>query len=139
MEKNLENLIQKRKELFLKMETLGDFRWGSISETHRKCGKPNCACADKGHPGHVQYLWTTRKQGKTAAKVLHLGPEMERFQSQIEEGSRFQKLCDEMWNTSEEICRLRPVPKMEEGEELEALKKKLRRRFFLRRKRKLKA
>jgi hypothetical protein len=136
MEKNLEDLIRNRKTLFSRMETLGDFRWGSISETYRKCGKPNCACADKKHPGHVQYLWTTRKKGKTVAKVLHPGSEMDQFQKQIEEGGRFQKMCDDIWDTSEEICRLRPVLEMKEGEELEELKKKLRRKFFRKHKRK---
>ena len=136
MEKNLESLILKRRDLFHKMETLGDFRWGSISETYRKCGKKNCACADKKHPGHVQYLWSTRKQGKTIARALHLGSQLDQAQKQVEEGSRFQKLCDDAWDISEEICRLRPVPEIKDEQELDALKKKLLRRFFRKRARK---
>lgn len=139
MEKDLEALLRKKKDIFRKMEGLGDFRWGSISETYRKCGKPNCACAAENHPGHRQYLWTTRKEGKTVAKVLHLGPELDQFQRQIEEGVRFQKLCDDAWDISEEICCLTPVPKLDNEEALNALKKKLRKRFFLKRKRKSKA
>lgn len=139
MEKNLENLICKRKELFCRMGELGDFRWGSISETYRKCGKQNCVCADKKHPGHIQYLWTTRKQGKTVSKALHLGPDLDQFQKQVEKGSQFQKLCDDIWDVSEEICRLRPTPAVEDEKELDTLKKKLRRKFSRKRRSKSKA
>lgn len=118
------------------MESLGDFQWGSISETYRKCGKKNCACANKKHPGHVQYLWSTRKQGKTIARALHLGPQLDQAQKQVEEGSRFQKLCDDVWDISEEICRSRPVPEIKDEQEFDALKKKLRRKFFRKRARK---
>lgn len=138
MEKNLEDLIHKRKYLFSKMDALGDFRWGSISETYRKCGKPNCACAEKKHPGHVQYLWTTRKQGKTVSKALHLGAELDQFHRQVEEGVQFQKLCDDIWDISEEICRLRPVAQVEKEKELDELKKKLQRKFSWKRRKRLK-
>jgi hypothetical protein len=135
MEKNLENLLHKRKDLFCRMEELGDLRWGSISETYRKCGKQNCACAEKKHPGHIQYLWTTRKQGKTVAKGIRLGPELDQFQKQVEEGAQFQKLCDDIWDVSEEICRLRPVPAVEDEKDLDELKKKLQRKFSWKRRR----
>jgi hypothetical protein len=47
----------RRKELFRRMENLGDFRRGTISLNYRKCGKKNCACARKDHPRHgPQYL-----------------------------------------------------------------------------------
>ena len=138
MEKNLEDAVRKREEIFHRMEKLGDFRWGSISETYRKCGKKNCACVDKKHPGHVQYLWTTRQKGKTVAKALRLGPELDQFQKQIETGAQFQKLCDDIWDVSEEICRLRPASKIENEKELNTLKKKLQKRFFWKRRKKSK-
>ena len=134
MGKGMVTLIRQREDLFHQMEGLGDFRWGSVSETHRQCGKKNCACADKKHPGHVQYLWTTRKQGKTVGRSLHLGPELDQVQQQVEEGARFQKLCDDVWEVNEAICRSRPVPQVEHEQELDALKKKLQRRFLMRRK-----
>ena len=133
MDRSLESLERRKENIISQMRTLGDMRWGSISETYRKCGKPNCACARKGHPGHSQYLWTIRKQGKTVARVLHLGPELDQVHKQVKEGARFQKLCDDLWDVSEEICRLRPVPKMEDKKERSDPKKKLRRRFFSKR------
>ncbi|MGH3519041.1 MAG: DUF6788 family protein [Haloechinothrix sp.] len=34
------------------MAGTGDFRRGSVIENYRRCGKPNCACAQPDHPGH---------------------------------------------------------------------------------------
>src|SRR5438034_2455256 len=48
----LRDLELRREELFRQIENLGDFRRGIISVNYRKCGKSNCACARKGHPGH---------------------------------------------------------------------------------------
>ena len=31
---------------------VGDFRRGALNAVWRKCGKPNCACAQPGHRGH---------------------------------------------------------------------------------------
>ena len=41
-----------RSRLLLELAQLGDFRRGSIQSLFRRCGKPNCACAQAGHPGH---------------------------------------------------------------------------------------
>ena len=48
----LETLEAKRARLIQALATLGDFRRGSLSVSYRKCGKPNCACAEAGHRGH---------------------------------------------------------------------------------------
>src|SRR2546429_2664822 len=61
----LRDLELRREELFRQIENLGDFRRGIISVNYRKCGKSNCACARKGHPGHgPQYLWNVSVGGK---------------------------------------------------------------------------
>src|SRR5437762_7670029 len=70
----LRDLEVRRKELFRQIDSLGDFRRGTISVNYRKCGKSNCACARKGHPGHgPQYLWNVSVGGKTQARNLSLG------------------------------------------------------------------
>jgi len=41
------------------LAAVGDFRRGSVSKNYRKCGKPNCVCAQPDHPGHgPRFLWT---------------------------------------------------------------------------------
>ena len=51
--------------LYEQLAATGDFRRGSISENYRRCGKPNCACAQPDHPGHgPRYLWTRTVAGR---------------------------------------------------------------------------
>lgn len=131
MEKALEDLEVKRKDIYQQIEALGDFRPGIISVNYRKCGKKNCACHQKDHPGHgPQYLWNTTRKGKSLAQNLRLGPELDKVRKEIETYRRFGHLCQEATYVNEQICRLRPVPEIEDQKELEELKKKLRRKFF---------
>lgn len=131
MEKALEDLEVKRKDIYQQIEALGDFRPGIISVNYRKCGKKNCACYQKDHPGHgPQYLWNTTRKGKSLAQNLRLGPELDKVRKEIETYRRFGHLCQEAIEVNEQISRLRPVPEIEDQKELEELKKKLRRKFF---------
>ena len=52
MTEDLQNLEDRRDRLYQKLPSFGDFRLGIISETYTRCGKKNCACAHKDHPGH---------------------------------------------------------------------------------------
>src|SRR2546430_13479940 len=91
----LRDLELRREELFRQIENLGDFRRGIISVNYRKCGKSNCACARKGHPGHgPQYLWNVSVGGKTQARNLPLGPE------------RSEEHTSELQSQSNLVCRL---------------------------------
>ena len=61
---SLPELEALRDRLYGQLAATGDFRRGSVTENCRKCGKPNCACAAPGHPGHgPRFLWT-RTQGR---------------------------------------------------------------------------
>lgn len=137
MTKSLEQLEEKRKKLYQQMEALGDFRPGMISENFRKCGKKRCVCTIQGHRGHgPQYLWNTTQNGKSRAQNLRLGPELQKALQEVENYKEFNRLYREAIEVNEHICLLRPVPKIEDEKELDALKKKLRRKFFGKRKRK---
>jgi len=126
MPKDIEKLESKRKNLHEKLMTLGDFKRGTISVNYRKCGKKNCACAKPGHPGHgPQYLWNTTIKGKSYAKNLKIGPELQKFLTETDNYRAFLDLCGELVQTNEEICSLRTIPKITEKSEAEALKKKL--------------
>lgn len=138
MEERLEDLEVKREHLYRQLEALGDFRPGIISVNFRKCGKNNCACSRKDHPGHgPQYLWNTTRRGKSLAQNLRFGPEVEKVQREVDAYRHFVRLSQEVVEVNEKICRLRPVPEIEDEEELTALKKKLQRRFLKRSKGKL--
>jgi hypothetical protein len=126
MEETLESLEAKRKFLYQKMEEIGDFRRGIISVNYRKCGKKNCACAKPGHLGHgPQYLWNTTIKGKSYAKSVRLGPELQKYMQETTTYREFLRLCEELVQLNEKISDLRPVVEIEDKNEREALKKKL--------------
>ena len=128
---------QKRNALMDSLKELGDFRRGTITANYRKCGKANCACAQPGHPGHgPQYLWSATIKGKSYAKNLKLGSEMQKYEEETGRHRRFVELCDEIVRINERICDLRSVPEVKDDQELAALKKKLRKRFLRKYKRK---
>ena len=137
VDQSLHDLELRRKNLFQKMANLGDFRRGTISVNFRRCGKSNCACARKDHPGHgPQNLWNASIGGKTQARNLPLGPELEKVEREVDQYREFLRLSQELVEVNDRICQLRPVRSIEDEHELEDLKKKLRRHFAEKRKRK---
>ena len=131
MEETIESLEKKREDLYRQVQETGDLRRGIISVIYRKCGKSNCACAKKGHPGHgPQHLWNTTIKGKSYAKSLKLGPEMQKYLDEIANHQIFLKLCEEMVVLNERICELRPVSEISDENELAELKKKLQKQFM---------
>lgn len=139
MGEEMQQLEEQREQLYQQVSSFGDFRLGTISEAHTRCGKENCACAKPGHPGHIRYLWNTTRLGKSLAQHLRLGPELVQVEEQIEEGHRFQKWYQEVLAVNEKICRLRPVMEVEDEKDLTVLKKKLQRKYLLKRRKRLKA
>lgn len=130
MAEPLETLEARRQRLYQDLAGLRDFRRGTISVNYRKCGKPNCACAQAGHPGHgPQYLWNATIGGKSHARNLRLGPELEKVAREVQTYRTFTRLCTELVAVSEQLCDRRPVRAVKDASELAALKKKLRRRF----------
>ena len=137
MDQSLQDLELRRKDLFRQMERLGDFRRGTISVNYRKCGRSNCACACKDHPGHgPQYLWNVSIGGKTQSRSLPLGPELEKMEKEVERYHSFVRLSQELLEVNDRICQLRPARSIENENELEQLKKKQRRHFAAKRKKK---
>ncbi|MCG6537273.1 MAG: hypothetical protein L7F78_21830 [Syntrophales bacterium LBB04] len=130
MEETLESLEAERKSLYQKMEEIGDFRRGIISANLRKCGRKNCSCAKPGHLGHgPQYLWNTTIKGKSYAKSVRLGPELQKYMQETARYREFLRLCEELVHLNERISDLRPVVEIEDKKEREALKKKLQEIF----------
>ena len=122
----LKKLEAKRSALYNKIMSLGDLRKGTISVNYRKCGKQNCKCAKPGHSGHgPQYLWNTTIKGKSHAKNLKIGPELQKYKEETDNYRRFMELCRDIILVNEKISDLRPPLDMDD-KEAEALKKKLR-------------
>lgn len=121
----IKKLESKRNLLFKKLFNIGDFRRGTISVNYRKCGNKNCACTKPNHPGHgPQFLWNATIKGKSFAKNLKLGPELQKYLQENENYRLFKKIYNEIIQINEKICDLRPPIEIDEKEN-EALKKKL--------------
>src|SRR5437867_5838883 len=130
MKETLEELEEQRGRLYRQLAEIGDFRRGIISVNYRKCGKSNCACARRGHRGHgPQYLWNSTFGGKSAAENVPLGPRLEKARKEIATYQRFLQLSREIVEVNQKICRLRAAEEINDERELEALKKKLQRKF----------
>ncbi len=137
MGKTLEGFEAKRNKLYKQLASIGDLRRGMISVNYRKCGKNNCRCARAGHRGHgPQYLWNATIDGESRAQNLRLGPEVEKVEKEVANYGLFMRLCEQLVKVNEKICQRRPIKEVSDTEELEELKKKLRRRLSRKRKKK---
>lgn len=107
---DLPDLERRREDLYRELSQVGDFRRGSLNEVRRKCGKPNCACAQPGHPGHgPQYNLTRSEGGRTVARHLRPGPELDKIRREVGAYERFRDLVGQVTDVSEAICQARPV------------------------------
>jgi hypothetical protein len=121
-EPSIPELEAERDRLYAQLSAVGDFRRGSVSENWRRCGKPNCACAAPGHPGHgPRFLWT-RSQGrsKRVGRQLAAG-EVEKVRGEIARHAEFAAAVEQIVEVSEKICEARPAagtdaPPVPEGE-----------------------
>jgi hypothetical protein len=121
-EPSLPELEAERDRLYAQLNRVGDFRRGSVTENWRKCGKPNCACARPGHPGHgPRFLWT-RSAGrrKTVGRQL-AAAEVEKVRAEVARHAEFTAISEQVAEVSERICEARPAagtgaPSAPEGE-----------------------
>lgn len=114
----LAELERRRAELYRELGQVGDFRRGSLNEVRRKCGKPNCACAAPGHPGHgPQWNLTRKAGGRTRTVHLRPGPELGKARGEVAEYQRFRDLVGQVTEVNEAICDARPVTPGSAGEE----------------------
>jgi hypothetical protein len=107
---DLAGLEAERARLYADLSQVGDFRRGALSAVFRKCGKPNCRCAQPGGQGHgPQYNWTRWQGGKTVTVHLRPGPELDKAQREAAEFERFRALAGQIEQVNEAICDARPV------------------------------
>ena len=115
-------LEAERDRLYAQLAAVGDFRRGSVSENYRKCGKPNCACAQPDRPGHgPRFLWTRTARGRgTVGRQLATG-EVEKVRREVGRHAEFTAICEQIAEVNEKICEARPAagtdaPSAPEGE-----------------------
>ena len=121
-EPDLAGLEAERARLYADLGRVGDFRRGALNAVRRKCGKPNCACARPGHPGHgPRFLWT-RSAGrrKTVGRQL-AAAEVEKVRAEVARHAEFTAISEQIAEVSERICEARPAagtgaPSAPEGE-----------------------
>jgi len=121
-EPSLPELEAERDRLYAQLSAIGDFRRGSVSENYRKCGKPNCACAQRDHRGHgPRFLWTRTARGRgTVGRQLAAG-EVAKVRREVARHAEFAAISEQIAQVSEKICEARPAagtqaPPVPEGE-----------------------
>jgi hypothetical protein len=109
-EPSLPQLEAERDLLYARLAATGDFRRGSVSEDYRKCGKPNCACAQPGHRGHgPRFLWT-RSEGRRKRIGRQLAAaEVEKVRREITRHAEFSATVEQIAEVNERICEARPA------------------------------
>jgi hypothetical protein len=120
-EPSLPELEAERERLYAQLSEVGDFRRGSVSENYRKCGKPNCACAQPGHPGHgPRFLWTRTVRGQRTRGRQLAAPEVGKVRRELASYPEFASLAEQIVEVNEAICEARPAgtvaPSGTEGE-----------------------
>ncbi|WP_343603035.1 DUF6788 family protein [Mycobacterium sp.] len=105
----LGDLEQQRDRLYTELAATGDFRRGSISQNYRRCGKPNCACAQPDHPGHgPRYLWTRTVAGRGTKGRQLSAAEVDKVRGELAAYQRFADLSEQIVAVNESICEARP-------------------------------
>ena len=107
---SLPELEAERERLYAQLAAVGDFRRGSVTENYRRCGKPNCACAQPDHRGHgPRLLWTRAIRGqKTRGRQLAAG-EVAKVRRELEHYAEFSSLSEQIVEVNEKICEGRPA------------------------------
>src|SRR5260370_15553382 len=92
----LPELEQQRAQLYARLAATGDLRPGSLNATWRRCGKPNCACAQPGRRGHgPRWLWTRSAGGRTRTRQLSAG-ELDKVRAELANYRQFTALSEQI-------------------------------------------
>lgn len=104
-----QDLLQRREALCRALANLGELRPGSLKSRYRKCGKPNCHCAQPGDPGHGPNWFLSRVvQGKMHTRAIPVKA-LERTREQLAECQRLRALTAELIEISDRLCQARLV------------------------------
>ena len=124
MSQSLADLEANRTKLLQEFLSLGDFRPGTVAAIPRRCGKPNCHCANPDGDGHPQFRLLRKVEGKSVSESFSTPTAFRTAAQQVGEYHRFQDLGAQLTAVNERICRLRPAEPDQTGW-TEAEKKRL--------------
>jgi len=124
MPATLIELEAQRASLLQQFVSLGDFRPGTASAASRRCGKPECHCAQPDGQGHPQFRLLRKHKGKSVSESFTTPAAFRKAAEQVREYHRFRDLVARLTELNEQICRLRPVEPDQAGWS-EAEKKRL--------------
>jgi hypothetical protein len=110
MPQSIAELERQRVRLVAEISRLQDFRPGCVTGIVRRCGKPNCHCAQPGDPGHGPTLRLTYKtDGKTVSEALPTLAAVRKAEREVREFRRYRQISRDFVAVSEKICHLRPL------------------------------
>ena len=96
-------LRQRKFELIRRFHLPEDLLPGSLSLTHRRCGKPTCHCAQQqGHP--IWFLTFMRRGQKRVERIPAAWAEF--VQRQVQAGRQFQDALRELLTINAELLVL---------------------------------
>lgn len=99
-----DELTDKYESLLMELKQIGEFRRGSLNQVVRKCGKPNCACRRKDHPGHGPMTTLTYSdQGVKKSRSLPRPAAVKLVRKQIDNHRRFVEWSKQWVKLNEEI------------------------------------
>ncbi len=102
---NYNDLLQRRDALCQSLANLGELRPGSLKSRYRKCGKPNCHCAQPGDPGHGPNWFLSRLvKGKMHTRAIPVEA-LARTREQLAECQRLRALTAELIEVSDRLCQ----------------------------------
>jgi len=104
MNPTLQALREHKEALVKQLAAIPEFRPGSLVARYRKCGKPNCHCAQEGDRGHGPSWSLTRYcEGKTVTKIIPPS-HVDEANEQIDRYHQFQELMHEYVETNVKLC-----------------------------------
>jgi hypothetical protein len=119
------DLLKRRIELQTAMNGIGPMRSGSLTVRYIKCGKAQCNCKSKDHPGHgPTYSYSVKDEAtnKTVIQYYHPGQRLQKLKEEIDNYHLYKRLQKEYINLNNEICKATETQE-QEREEKQALKK----------------
>ena len=100
------SLLRQRKHKVMRQFQLpDDLLPGSLTQTHRRCGRPTCHCPTPGDPGHPIWFLTFMSGGKRRVERIPVAW-VESVGKQVEAGRAFQDAIKDMLAANAELLVL---------------------------------
>ncbi len=99
--------LEKNREVIQKeMLSIGEMLNGTLSTRFQKCGKKNCTCTKKGHPGHGPFYSLSYHDyhDKLTVKNFQPGQILEHVKQQIANYHRYKELQKQYVMVNTAIC-----------------------------------